>query len=111
MTEVSTDVLIAGGGPGGLSAAEAAARAGCRVILAEQNQEIGSPTRTSGGSFVSEMNALGVPADEVHPCGAQMCMHLAAMADERRVAGRRPGQPQPRHSAPSVTTSAVPLNR
>src|SRR5512138_2579636 len=66
MSEVSTDVLVAGGGPGGLSAAETAAQRGCRVIVAEQNQEIGSPTRTSGGTFVSEMKALGVPAEFYH---------------------------------------------
>lgn len=64
--ESSVDILIAGGGPGGLSAAEAAAGSGCRVLVAEQSQEIGSPTRTSGGSFVSEMKALGVPAEFYH---------------------------------------------
>jgi digeranylgeranylglycerophospholipid reductase len=65
-SEQTVDVFVAGGGPGGLSAGEAAARAGCRVLIAEQNAEIGSPTRTSGGTFVSEMKALGVPAELYH---------------------------------------------
>jgi heterotetrameric sarcosine oxidase alpha subunit len=42
-----TDVLVVGGGPAGLAAALAAARAGARVILAEQDTEL-------GGSLLSE---------------------------------------------------------
>lgn len=64
---VKADIIIAGGGPAGLSAAEAAARRGCSVILVEQNHEIGSPIRTSGGSFVDEMDALGIPPLFYHP--------------------------------------------
>jgi digeranylgeranylglycerophospholipid reductase len=59
--------VVAGAGPGGLSAAEAIARRGHSVLVLEQNHEIGSPIRTSGGSFVSEMDALGVPAHLYHP--------------------------------------------
>jgi len=59
--------IVAGAGPAGLSAAEAIARRGHRVLILEQNHEIGSPIRTSGGSFVSEMDALGIPADLYHP--------------------------------------------
>jgi digeranylgeranylglycerophospholipid reductase len=65
--EVSFDVIIAGGGPAGLSAAEAAARQGCTVLLLEQNHEIGSPVRTSGGSFIDELDALGIPTSLYHP--------------------------------------------
>ena len=36
-----TDVLVAGGGPAGIAAAIAAARAGCRVMLVEQNGYLG----------------------------------------------------------------------
>ena len=46
---LKTDIIIAGGGPAGLSAAEVAARRGISVVVLEQNHEIGSPIRTSGG--------------------------------------------------------------
>lgn len=61
------DVVIAGGGPGGLAAAEAAARNGCRTLIIEQNSEIGSPTRTSGGSFIRDLDDFGIPAHLYHP--------------------------------------------
>src|SRR5258706_6607719 len=61
------EAIIAGAGPAGLSAAEALARRGRSVLVLEQNHEIGSPIRTSGGSFVDEMNALGIPASLYHP--------------------------------------------
>ncbi|MGH9618526.1 MAG: NAD(P)/FAD-dependent oxidoreductase [Bryobacteraceae bacterium] len=64
---METDIVIAGGGPAGLEAATAAAQAGCRVTLLEQSNQIGTPTRTSGGSFIGEMEALGVPANLYHP--------------------------------------------
>src|SRR5437660_933464 len=63
----NTDVLIAGGGPGGLAAAEAAARAGLSVAVIERNSEIGSPTRTSGGSFIQDMAGFGIPKHLYHP--------------------------------------------
>lgn len=62
-----SDVIIAGAGPAGLSAAAVLARAGRVVTVLEQNHEIGSPIRTSGGSFIEEMDALGIPARLYHP--------------------------------------------
>ncbi len=64
---VCQDVIVAGAGPSGLSAAEILARRGCSVLVLEQNHEIGSPIRTSGGSFIDELDALGIPADLYHP--------------------------------------------
>ena len=61
------EVVIAGGGPGGLAAAEAAARAGASVAVFEKNAEIGSPTRTSGGSFIRDLEELGIPEHLYHP--------------------------------------------
>ena len=55
------DVVIAGGGPAGLCAAIAAAREGMRVAVLERDAAFGIPTRTSGGTFVADMRALGVP--------------------------------------------------
>lgn len=61
------DTIIAGGGPAGLSAAEALARRGKSVLVLEQNYEIGSPIRTSGGSFIAELEKLGIPDRLYHP--------------------------------------------
>jgi digeranylgeranylglycerophospholipid reductase len=61
------DVIIAGAGPAGLSAAEVLAGHRLSVTVLEQNHEIGSPIRTSGGSFIDEMDALGIPARLYHP--------------------------------------------
>lgn len=61
------DVVIAGAGPAGLSAAFSAASAGASVLVIEQNPEIGSPTRTSGGSFIRELMELGIPESLFHP--------------------------------------------
>ncbi|MDE3230939.1 MAG: NAD(P)/FAD-dependent oxidoreductase, partial [Chloroflexota bacterium] len=61
------DVLVVGGGPAGLSAAEFAARAGARVALLERRKEIGYPVHTSGGSWIADMRTLGIPADLYYP--------------------------------------------
>src|SRR5215472_17405725 len=61
------DVLIVGGGPAGLAAAEAAAGLGARTVLLERQNEIGYPVHTSGGSWVSDMQALAIPEHLYHP--------------------------------------------
>jgi digeranylgeranylglycerophospholipid reductase len=43
------------------------AQRGSTVVVLEQNHEIGSPIRTSGGSFIDEMELLGIPARLYHP--------------------------------------------
>ena len=63
----SYDAIIAGGGPAGLAAAEALAKRGCSALVLEQNHEIGSPIRTSGGSFIDELEGLSIPAGLYHP--------------------------------------------
>ena len=57
------DVVVAGGGPAGLCAARAVASAGACVVVCEREAAFGIPTRTSGGSFVADIRALGVPAE------------------------------------------------
>src|SRR6266446_6437568 len=61
------DILIVGGGPAGLAAAEAAAKQGVHVLLLERQNEIGYPIHTSGGSWISDMQALGIPEHLYHP--------------------------------------------
>src|ERR1700730_7316752 len=61
------DVLIVGGGPAGLAAGEAAASLGVRALILERQHEIGYPIHTSGGSWVSDMQALHIPEHLYHP--------------------------------------------
>lgn len=61
LADETVDVLIAGGGPAGLSVAQRTAAAGLRTLVVERNAGIGIPVRTSGGSFVAKLAALGVP--------------------------------------------------
>ncbi len=61
------DVLVVGGGPAGLAAAETAAQSGARVAVLERRKEIGYPVHTSGGSWIRDMQALGIPADLYYP--------------------------------------------
>lgn len=55
-------MLIVGGGPAGLSVASHLPRS-TRVVLAHADSQIGTPVRTSGGTWVRDMRALGIPPD------------------------------------------------
>lgn len=74
------DVLIAGAGPAGLSAAIAAAKAGLHVAVFERSKEIGYPVHTSGGSWIAELQRLGVPQRFMHPIRTGRFLAPAAAA-------------------------------
>ncbi len=56
------DVLIVGGGPAGLAVAEGLPDH-VKSIVVHQDREIGKPVRTSGGSWLADMQRLGIPDD------------------------------------------------
>ena len=60
------DILVAGGGPAGLSAALSAARAGARVIVAEQSHEFGGGFLRSGNE--DHQQWLDEVIDELQSC-------------------------------------------
>lgn len=64
-TDLECEVLIVGGGPAGLSVA-AALPDDVDCILVHQDQEIGLPVRTSGGSWTRDMKRLGIPPELYH---------------------------------------------
>ena len=64
------DVLVAGGGPAGMAAAVAAARAGARVLLAEEEHQLGGHLRWGGEAELAVLRELAAqvkaePAIEV----------------------------------------------
>jgi sarcosine oxidase, subunit alpha len=52
------DVLVAGGGPAGMAAAVAAARAGARVLLAEEDHQLGGHLRWGGEAELAALYEL-----------------------------------------------------
>lgn len=61
------DVAVVGGGPAGLSAAQSAAKAGCKVVLFEREDSIAQYVRTSGVTWISDMKELGIPQEYYNP--------------------------------------------
>ncbi len=72
--QIEKSVVIVGGGPAGLAAAEAVARQGVDVVVLERQGEIGAPIHTSGGSFISDLHALGIPDRLYHPVGTAVVL-------------------------------------
>ncbi len=61
------DIVVVGGGPAGLSAAYTAAKDGAKVVLFEKDQSIAHSIRTSGVTWISEMERLGIPSKFYNP--------------------------------------------
>lgn len=60
------DVLIVGGGPAGLVAAETVASGGLSTLLVEQEKEIGQPVHTSGATTVQTVKTFRIPEKFYH---------------------------------------------
>jgi digeranylgeranylglycerophospholipid reductase len=61
------DIAVVGGGPAGLSSAYSSALEGCKVILFEKDDAIAHNVRTSGVSWIKEMEELKIPREFYNP--------------------------------------------
>ena len=62
----SADVLVLGGGPAGLKAAQECAARGLDTLLVEKKKEVGSPIQTSGATYISDIRRYGIPPSLYH---------------------------------------------
>ena len=67
MERLEFDLIVVGGGPAGSSAAYAAAGAGLRVALVEKEGSIAESVRTSGVTWIEEIDKYGIPEDCYNP--------------------------------------------
>ncbi len=85
--EKRLDIAVVGGGPAGLSAAWAAAKAGASVILLEKDEAIAHNVRTSGVSWMDSMERLGMPSDLYNPISS---FQFVSPSNEVTIAGQEP---------------------
>jgi digeranylgeranylglycerophospholipid reductase len=64
---IKADIAVVGGGPAGLSAAYSAAKSGAKVILLEKDDAIAQNIRTSGVTWIREINRLGISSEYYNP--------------------------------------------
>jgi digeranylgeranylglycerophospholipid reductase len=64
---VAYDIAVVGGGPAGLSAAYAAAKSKAKVILFEKDESIAHNIRTSGVTWIEEIEKLGITRQHYNP--------------------------------------------
>ena len=56
-------VIVTCGGPAGLAAAYSSAKAKANTVVIEKDDSIGEYIRTSGVTWISDMERLGIPKD------------------------------------------------
>ncbi len=61
------DIAIVGGGPAGLSAAYSASKNGAQVVLFEKDPSFGHNVRTSGVSWIKDIEKFGVSREYYNP--------------------------------------------
>jgi len=61
------DLVVVGGGPAGSSAAYAASKNGLRVAMIEREESIAESVRTSGVTWIEEVERYGIPEDCYNP--------------------------------------------
>lgn len=98
-----TDILIAGGGPAGIGAALAAARAGARTLLLERHAFFGGVASHALGMPVNQMR----PADRARGGIHEMVIeHVLAYGPEAGNMSR--SSPAPRPSRGAKETASCP---
>ena len=61
------DLVVVGGGPAGSSAAHTASRNGLKVVLIEKEESIAESVRTSGVTWIQNIEEFGIPEDCYNP--------------------------------------------
>ena len=79
--EISTDVLVVGGGTAGTIAAIQAARAGSKTLLVEYGSQLGGTTTTGGVSFPGIFHAWG--RQVIGGIGWELVEECVAMNDDK----------------------------
>ncbi|RMW37460.1 MAG: NAD(P)/FAD-dependent oxidoreductase [Nitrosopumilus sp.] len=64
---VTYDLVVVGGGPAGSSAAYTASKNGLKVVLIEKEESIAESVRTSGVTWIKNIEEFGIPEDCYNP--------------------------------------------
>src|SRR5206468_10551973 len=65
MPDNSADVLVVGGGPGGLFVAERLARAGVHTVVCEEHELVGDPVHCAGSLAAESFDQFDLPRDVI----------------------------------------------
>lgn len=61
------DLVVVGGGPAGSSAAYTASKSGLKVVLIEKEESVAESVRTSGVTWIQNIEEFGIPEDCYNP--------------------------------------------